>query len=135
MGSAIQKRSQIINKISGGQHDNATRGLSSTRQSNIVWGNQTARGTKWAFTEVECEVNGEAVTYSAISFVKEKLLAGQSYELLIRPNRQKAEHPEYEDSIQDVVATLPSDGSTAPPVAPKAPPQPKPQPQTQPQIP
>ena len=88
-------------------------------------------GTKWAFTEVECEVNGEAVTYSAISFVKEKLLAGQSYELLIRPNRQKAEHPEYEDRIQDVVATLPGDGSTAPPVAPK----PKPQPQTQPQIP
>ena len=88
-------------------------------------------GTKWAFTEVECEVNGEAVTYSAISFVKEKLLAGQSYELLIRPNRQKAEHPEYEDSIQEVVATLPGDGSTPPPVAPK----PKPQPQTQPQTP
>jgi len=94
-----------------------------------------AGGTKWAFTEVECEVNGEAVTYSAISFVKEKLLAGQSYELLIRPNRQKAEHPEYEDSIQEVVATLPSDGSIAPPVAPKAPPQPKPLPQTQPQTP
>jgi len=80
-------------------------------------------GTKWAFTEVECEVNGEAVTYSAISFVKEKLLAGQSYELLIRPNRQKAEHPEYEDSIQEVVATLPGDGSTPPPVTPKAKPQ------------
>ena len=88
-------------------------------------------GSKFAFTQVECEVNGEAVTYSVISFVKEKLSEGQSYELMIRPNPQKAEHPEYEDRIQDVVATLPGDGSTPPPVAPK----PKPQPQTQPQTP
>ena len=80
--------------------------------------------SKYSFFPVICEVDGAETTYEAIDFVKGKLTAGQSYQLLIRHKG------DYTHSIREVVATLPGDGSTAPPVTPQAKPQANPQPQT-----
>ena len=73
--------------------------------------------SKYSFFPVICEVDGAETTYEAIDFVKGKLTAGQSYQLLIRHKG------DYTHSIREVVATLPGDGSAPPPVAPQAKPQ------------
>ena len=73
--------------------------------------------SKYSFFPVICEVDGAETTYEAIDFVKGKLTAGQSYQLLI------LHKGDYAHSIRTVVATLPGDGSAPPPVAPQAKPQ------------
>ena len=86
--------------------------------------------SKWTFFPVVCEVDGAETTYEAVSFVRDKMVAGQSYQLLI------LHKGDYTHRLNKVVATLPGDGSTAPPVTPQAKPQANPQPQApQPQAP
>ena len=106
--------------------------LGDTRQVNYT-NRKTGQPATASFFDMECEINGEAVTIGCGGWFKAELVAGSSYELIVEDNPNKAEYPDNPDKLKKVVAMLPSDGNVPPPPPPVVPPvaqaQPTPGPQ------